>query len=186
MGDGIGLVITLIGVASGVIAIYEFGKYLRDRDQPTWRVVESSMKKVLKEMRQVDYMPDIVIAVGRGGAIVGGMVAGNLGHVPLFVMDTVLDRSKREGEVRIRFPDLCPPLREKSVLLAVGELYSGEDLRTVCRFVESFKPREVRTISLFSHPAASAAIRPDYIGRETKRPLDAPWRMTEAYRTKRL
>lgn len=164
--------------------MWQLAQYLRDRGRLTWRVVGGAMRHVLDEMNKVDYRPDLIIGVGRGGAIVGGMLAGNLGHVPLFVVDTILDRSKKVSQALVRYPTLCPDLSGLSVLLAVGELYSGEDLRSAAEYVETLGPVEIRTMSLFSHPAAS--IRPDYVGRMTNRPLDAPWRITEVYRTKRL
>lgn len=179
-------VVAAIGIVSGLIAIWEFAQYLHDRDRLTWRVVDVAIKKVLKEMDSHDYRPDLVLGVGRGGAIVAGMVAGNLGHVPLAVIDTVLDRSKSMSEVRLRFEDACPDLKDQRVLVVVGELYSGEDLRAAFRFVNDRDPTDVRTMSLFSHPSATTSIRPDYLGRETKKPLDAPWRISEVYRTRRL
>jgi hypoxanthine phosphoribosyltransferase len=175
---------TVISVVGSVCTIVLFAQVLRDRDRITWRVVESAMKKVLADLNKIDYKPDVVIGVGRGGAIVAGMLAGNLGHVPLFVVDTVLDRSKRQSEARVRYPNLCPEVKDKDVLVSVGELYSGEDLKAVVRYIEEQDPAEIRTMSLFSHPAAS--IRPDFLGKQTRRPLGAPWRITEAYRTKRL
>jgi hypoxanthine phosphoribosyltransferase len=175
---------TIITIIAGTITIWQLNQYLRDRDRLTWRVVDLAIRKILNEMIRVDYKPDLVIGVGRGGAIVGGMLAGNLGHVPLFVIDTILDRSKKISQATVRYPKLCPDLAGLSVLLAVGELYSGEDLRSATNYVEKQNAAEIKTMSLFSHPAAS--IRPDYVGRVTKRPLDAPWRITEVYRTKRL
>lgn len=184
MGSWLTLVATVVSVVASVFTIILFIQYLRDRGRLTWRVVETAVRKVLADMNNVDYKPDVILGVGRGGAIVGGMLAGNLGHVPLFVIDTVLDRSKKVSEARIRYPACCPDLSGQRVLVAVGELYSGEDLKAVTRYVEDQKPSEVQTMSLFSHPAAS--IRPDYLGKQTKRPMDAPWRITEVYRTKRL
>jgi hypoxanthine phosphoribosyltransferase len=180
----VNILITLLSVIGSLIAIWQLSIYLKDRDRLTWRVVERSMRSVIKSMQRVNYKPDLIIGVGRGGAIVAGMLAGNLGHVPLFVVDTELNRTTRIAKADIRFPDLMPDVSGKKVIVVVGELYSGEDLRSVVHFVESHGPGEIDTMSLFSHPAC--AITPDYLGKQTRRPLDAPWRMTDIYRTRRL
>jgi hypoxanthine phosphoribosyltransferase len=178
------IVVTVLSVVGSLIAIWQLTIYFQDRDRLSWRVVEKCMKSILKTMHQTNYRPDLIVGVGRGGAIVAGMLAGNLGHVPLFVVDTEIDRTTRSVKANIRFQGLLPDVTGKKVLVVVGELYSGEDLRTVTEFVESHKPAQVLTMSLFSHPAAS--ITPDYLGRQTKRPLDAPWRISDVYRTRRL
>lgn len=176
--------IAILSVMGSLIAIWQFSVYVKDRDRLSWRVVEKSMRNLITSMQRVNYKPDLIVGVGRGGAIVAGMVAGNLGHVPLFVVDTELDRSGKFGKADVRFPDLLPDVSGKSVLVAVGELYSGEDLRTVVRFVEDHGPAKIETLSLFSHPAC--VINPDFLGKQTKRPLDAPWRITDIYKTRRL
>ena len=182
--DLLTIVATIISVAASLITIVLFFQFVRDRGRITWRVVERAMRKVMQEMDAEDYKPDLIIGVGRGGAIVGGMLAGNLGHIPLFVVDTILDRSRRVSEARVRYPDVCPQLAGQRVLLAIGELYSGEDLKVVCGYVDDREPADSRTLALFSHPAAG--IRTDFLGKRTRRPLDAPWRLTEAYRNRRL
>lgn len=178
------VLIAVLSVAGSLIAIWQFSIYIQDRDRLTWRQVEKCMRTVLTTMNRANFKTDLIVGVGRGGAIVGGMLAGNLGHIPLFVVDTELDRTTRAVKCVIRFPGLLPDVSGKRVTVVVGELYSGEDLRTVADLVESHGPAEIVTMSLFSHPAAS--ITPDYLGKQTRRPLDAPWRMTDVYRTRRI
>jgi hypoxanthine phosphoribosyltransferase len=157
---------------------------MRSRRRFGWKQVEKLVKVLLEEMRTRGYRPDLVLGIGRGGAILGGMLAGNLGHIPLAVVDTELDHSDGVSKARIRFPDCCPSLTDKSVLVVVGELFSGEDLRQGMEFVRSRHPAQIRTATLLTHPAAS--VRPDFVGLKTDRPLSAPWRITDAYRTHRL
>ena len=184
-------VVTIIKAASlvissiaGLFTIFMSVRLIRERNRISWRRVESATRKLLKEIQASSFTPDVVIGVGRGGAILGGMLAGNLGHLPLFVVDTVLDKTDGLSAAHIRYPDTLPSLRGKSLLLAVGELYSGQDLRAGLELAKSKGPRVVKTASLFSHPASS--IRPDFIGHETKQPLSAPWRMSDVYRMRRL
>ena len=176
--------LAVLSAVASVISVYLFTEEMRSRRRFGWKQVEKLVREMLEEMLTRRYRPDLVIGVGRGGAILGGMLAGNMGHLPLAVLDTVLDRSDSISRVEFRFPDCCPSVRDKSVLLVVGELYSGEDLRQAIEFVNRRRPREVKTASLLTHPAAS--VRPDFIGLRSAKPLSAPWRMTNEYRIQRL
>jgi hypothetical protein len=86
---GLTVVATVLSVMASAVTILLFLQYMRDRGRLTWRVVEACVKKVLAEMNEVDYKPDLVVGVGRGGAVVGGMLAGNLGHVVAAVIVTL-------------------------------------------------------------------------------------------------
>lgn len=180
----VNVAIAIVSLVASAMTIVLFAQLARERDRLSWRVVERSITQVINEMRRNHYEPDVIVGVGRGGAIVAGMLAGNLGHVPLVVLDTILDRRNHVSEVRLRYPELIPKLHGQRVLVCVGELYSGEDLKTGTRVIRKLRPREIKTMSLFSHPATS--VEPDFVGRQTRRPLDAPWRITDEYRTKRL
>ena len=116
--------------------------------------------------------------------MLAGILAGNLGHVPLVVLDTEIDRSGPVNHAEIRFPGCCPDISNKSVLVVVGELFTGEDLRQGLDFVNEHSPSQVKTATLLTHPAA--AVHPDFVGLETPRPLSAPWRISDAYRIRRV
>lgn len=178
------VVLAVISVAGSAATIYLFAEEMRNRRRFGWKHVERLVTRLIADMTARDYTPDLVLGVGRGGAILAGMLAGNLGHLPLAVIDTVLDRSDGESRASIRFPECCPALRDKSVLVVVGELYSGIDLRNGIEFVRHRHPREIRTATLLTHPAA--AVQPDFVGLETDKPLTAPWRITDSYRLRRL
>jgi hypoxanthine phosphoribosyltransferase len=112
------------------------------------------------------------------------MLAGNLGLVPLVVLDTILEKTNGVSHARIRFSEACPPLKDKAVLVVVGEVYSGEDLKVGIDYVKRRHPRVVKSGTLLTHPAAG--IFPDFIAMESDRPLSAPWRITDQYKHQRL
>jgi hypoxanthine phosphoribosyltransferase len=178
------IALAIVTTLASATSIYLFAEDLRSRRRFGWKQVASLVKAMVDEMRVRGYAPDLVLGVGRGGSILAGMLAGNLGHLPLAVLDTVLEHPDGISRVRIRFPDCCPSLKDKNVLIVVGELYSGEDMRHAIDFVRRRHPREIKTASLLTHPAAS--VRPDFIGFQSAKPLSAPWRMTDAYRVNRL
>jgi hypoxanthine phosphoribosyltransferase len=176
--------LAVLSTAASASTVYLFAEEMRSRRRFGWKQVTKLVKEMLTDMRKRGYTPDLVLGVGRGGSILAGMLAGNMGHLPLAVLDTVLDHPQGVSRVEFRFPDCCPTLRDKKVLIVVGELYSGEDLRQAIEFVQRRHPREIKTASLLTHPAAS--VHPDFIGFQSAKPLSAPWRMTEAYKVHRL
>lgn len=181
------MVTLLLGILSFVASgatIYLFAEDMRSRRRFGWKQVDKLVLRLIEELRARGFEPDLVLGVGRGGAIVGGMLAGNMGHLPFAVLDTELGHPNGIGTVSFRFPGSCPTVRDKKVLAVVGELFSGEDLRHAMEFIGRRHPRELRTASLLTHPAAS--VRPDFVGLLSDRPLTAPWRLTDAYRMRRL
>lgn len=176
--------LAVLSTFASVSTVYLFAEEMRSRRRFGWKQVTKLVREMLTDMRTRGYTPDLVLGVGRGGSILAGMLAGNMGHLPLAVLDTVLEHPQGVSRVEFRFPDCCPPLRDKNVLIVVGELYSGEDLRHAIEFVRRRHPREIKTASLLTHPAAS--VRPDFIGFQSAKPLSAPWRMTDAYKFHRL
>jgi hypoxanthine phosphoribosyltransferase len=178
------LFLAILGATASAASVYLFAEEMRSRRRFGWKQVEALVRQMLKEMQSRNYRPDLVLGVGRGGSILAGMLAGNLGHLPMAVLDTELDRPEGISKVEFRFPSCCPPLKDKRILLVVGELYSGEDLNHAIQFARRRHPAEIKTASLLTHPAA--LVRPDFIGLESNKPLSAPWRMTDTYKTHRL
>jgi hypoxanthine phosphoribosyltransferase len=176
--------LAVLSAVASTSTVYLFAEEMRSRRRFGWKQVTKLVREMLVDMRTRGYTPDLVLGVGRGGSILAGILAGNLGHLPLAVLDTVLEHPQGVSHVEFRFPDCCPTLRDKNVLIVVGELYSGEDLRHAIEFVQRRHPREIKTASLLTHPAAS--VRPDFIGFQSAKPLCAPWRMTDAYKVNRL
>jgi uncharacterized protein len=178
------LLLGILGAVASAVSIYLFAEEIRSRRRFGWKQVATLVREMLAEMQAQSYKPDLVLGVGRGGSILAGMLAGNLGHLPLAVLDTVLDHPNGISQVTFRFPDCCPALRDKKVLVVVGELYSGEDLRHAIQFAQRRHPLEIKTASLLTHPATS--VRPDFVGLESAKPLSAPWRISDEYRLHRL
>lgn len=171
-------IIVVISLAASAITIWTFIR----RDRITWRKVAKLVVQLLDEIRSDGFAPDYIIGVGRGGSIVAGMLAGNGGHIPLFVVDTILEREDGVNEVAIRNKTL-PNVKGKKVLLVVGEVFSGQDLITAKQHMQNSEYEILKTMSMFYHPAST--IKPDYIGMKTKKPESAPWRITDAYRSAR-
>ena len=177
-------VLTVIAVVASFVAIFFFAAEMRERFSFGWKHVNKLVRKLIDELRRSSFDPDLIVGVGRGGAILAGMLAGNMGQVPLAVLDTEVHQDQGVTSARLRNAEACPSVKGLSVLLVVGELFTGEDLKAAINFMQMMNPREVRTLTLLTHRAAS--VNPDFVGMETNRPLSAPWRISDHYRDNRI
>lgn len=178
------VVLTVVAIVASLIAIYLFVEEMRERFSFGWKHVNKLVRKLIDELRSSSFDPDTIVGVGRGGAILAGMLAGNMGQVPLAVLDTEVHQDQGVTSARLRNPDTCPSVKGQSVLLVVGELFTGEDLKAAIGFIQAMHPRELKTLTLLTHRAAS--VNPDFVGMETNRPLSAPWRISDHYRDNRI
>ncbi len=184
MDDFWNWVIGAIGLASSIVGIGYFAADIHNKRNFGWKHVEKLLKQMIRDIDRAKFDPDIVVGLGRGGAILAGILAGNLGHIPLYVIDTYSEKRSGIKEVRLRNTEFFPDIAGQRVLLVVGELYTGEDLRRGIEFIESRGAGDLRTMSLLTHPTAS--VMPDFYGIETAKPLTAPWRITAKYREARI
>jgi uncharacterized protein len=184
MQDIWGWVLGAIGTASSVAGIWYFIVDMHSRRRFGWKHVEKLLKQMIRDIDRSKFEPDLVIGIGRGGAIVAGMLAGNLGNIPLYVIDTFMAKQNGIKKAHLRNTEGVPDIQDRSVLLVVGELYSGEDLKEGIEFVERQGVKELRTASMLTHPTTS--VQPDFYGLETNVPLIAPWRISAKYREARI
>jgi hypoxanthine phosphoribosyltransferase len=99
-----------IGVASRVI-LEGLGFF-------SWLGVTYRAKLLIGKIRGSDYSPDVVIGLGRSGAILGGIIAGNLGVKLITVIDRRYDWSSNRIRTVVPVSFLDPQkIKGKKVLL---------------------------------------------------------------------
>ena len=181
-------VVVVISVITALVSIPAGAYYLWDRSKVnvprtvSWRMIERSVRRVIRELNADHFHPDLILAIGRSGAIYGGLLAGNLGNLPMAILDRhlVWDRAAREyvadHSSEIRLSDDC-----RTVLVVVGEVYSGQSLSvSLERIAPILKGRDVRTASLVR--SRSSNVRLDYVGYEVDRAVKPAWILDEAYK----
>lgn len=114
-----------------------------------------------------EFSPDIVVSVGRSGATVGSILAGNLGPLPHLGIDRINSWSrektalKRDVEIVPDVSVLSSFLMDKSVLCVMSECDTGFTLEAATKELEDLPGiGTVRTAVLFR--AASTHFVPDY------------------------
>jgi hypoxanthine phosphoribosyltransferase len=144
----------------------------------SWADVEEYASD-LAERIHTSYQPDTLLAVMKGGAIVGVLVADRLGIGRVY---TVNLRSYervglREGvEVYQKPPKEC--IGGKRVLIVDDIVDSGQSLTTVIQLAREYGAKDVRSATLLMKEGSM--FMPDYYLRKVRGWVFYPWEVREA------
>src|SRR5436309_3389226 len=119
----VGFALTVIGALASIWFVAEkFGQYRR----VSWRRAERLSTQITAQMISDGFVPTFIVGVARGGAIIGALVAGILGHRPIvaFTADHVWKNGRREDQMLIELKIKDPAVLER-VLVIAGELHTG-------------------------------------------------------------
>lgn len=145
----------------------------------SWTEVDKLTKKLIQQISSDMFVPDVIVGIGRGGAILGALLSGNLRvpgksrNIPLLVVERIYEWHDGERiEVENEMINLSP-LRGKKILLVAGDVLTGGTMRFFLREIEQVEPQEVRTACLVK--GVTSAYRPDYFGKEITGDFRMPW-----------
>jgi hypoxanthine phosphoribosyltransferase/transcriptional regulator with XRE-family HTH domain len=145
-----------------------------------WEDVHEWTHELSAELRQARFDPDLVIGLGRGGAILGGLIAGALGLKPVTVLDMKHKPGERPDE---RFIEGQLDLRKKkSALLVQGEVRTGKSLAEARKLIlEEAKTPDfnLMTIALVAYPEVPPELQPNRCQIVARH--DPPWRRLPGY-----
>jgi len=135
-------------------------------------------EKFVEDVKQlvrdtVDYKPDTLIAIARGGLTLGHAYASATDNRQLMSINSIL----YEGDQRGKVCEICnvPELgKAKKVLLLDDIVDSGQTVKEVLNYLKNHFPDvEFRIASLFYKK--SAVIQPDYALYETNEWIEFFW-----------
>lgn len=145
------------------------------REVLSWTDFSVGVRELAEQVVGSSFLPDLVVAVARGGLVPGGAVAYALG-------------TKGVGTMNVEFytdigqtlddPRVLPPLMDTSELsgrkvLVVDDVAdSGRTLALVMRLLAG-QGADVRSAVLYTKP--SSVFRPDYAWRSTDLWITFPW-----------
>lgn len=164
------VIVALIGVLSGLVAIYEaaqHGRRSRERRRAlVWGEVDELVLEILDQIDRRSFDPAAIVGVGPGGAVIAAMVATNLqGRRPLIC----LPATEPGHDTATPLPDLG----SANVLVVVGEHYEDDALREAGRLVRSATNGQVKTGAVLVGPRAT--LLPDFVGRKLDQEPVPPW-----------
>ena len=158
---------------------------LRVREVMTWEELGRGSRELAEAIHADGYVPDMILAIARGGLLVAGAVGYALGVKNTFTMNVEFYTGIDE---RLDMPMILPPVpdlvdfAETRVLIADDVADTGATLALVQEFCVD-KVAEVRTAVLYEKPRS--IVRCEYVWRRTERWIDFPWSI-EAPVTSRL
>jgi hypoxanthine phosphoribosyltransferase len=141
----------------------------------TWADLGAGTLVLADQIRADGYRPDLILAIARGGLLVGATLGYALGVKNVYTMNVEFYTGVDE---RLDAPMILPPvpelvdLGEASVLVADDVADTGRTLALVADFCVG-KVAEVRTAVLYEKPRS--IVRCDYVWRRTDRWITFPW-----------
>jgi probable phosphoglycerate mutase len=131
-----------------------------------------------------DFSPTLIVGMGRGGAIMGAMISGALGHRPLIVIDRKYEwKNGRRIDGMIQRIEIDPGLL-KRVLLIDGEVHTGNTMRLYYDYFRKIGAEDIRRATLY-YQKGVATEPVEYKGFVSSRELRMPWMFTKRYRQER-
>lgn len=185
MFETIVIAVSLIGA---VVSIPAGVYYLWDRNRVNipkkigWGRIEEGARKTIKRLRSDNWVPDLVLAIGRSGAIYGGLIAGNMGNLPMAILDRhlVWDNTKREF-VADHHSMLQLPEDYRRILVVVGEVYSGQSLTaSMEQLTTACAGKSIRTACLVISKNATTNV--DYFVYQVERSVRPAWILNDDYK----
>ncbi|GAB6936688.1 phosphoribosyltransferase [Isoptericola variabilis] len=146
-----------------------------EREVLTWTLLPVAIRELAQQVVDSGFLPDVVIAVARGGLVPGGAMAYALGTKGVGTMNVEFytDIGKTLDDPRV-----LPPLMDTSELpgskvLVVDDVAdSGRTLALVMDMLAK-QGADARSVVLYTKPRT--IIRPDYSWRDTDLWITFPW-----------
>lgn len=110
----------------------------------SWSDVQRLCRRLAMLIKESDYQPEVVVAIGRGGYVPARLVCDYLDIMALtgIKIEHYLSGSSKQKQAVIRYP-LCIKIKNQRVLLIDDVNDSGDTLKVAIQHLQSFQPREI-------------------------------------------
>ena len=175
--EWVGYVFATIGAG---VTIYKAVQVSINYQRFSWAEVDKYTKLLISKIIKDRFTPDLIVTIGRGGAIIGSLLSGNLPkvnsltyNIPILGTDRmyVWDKGQRiemENEM-IEFA----PLRNKSILLVAGDVMTGGTMEYYISKFNAIPVQQIKSACLVKN--VSAAYNPNFVGKEIAAKFKMPW-----------
>ena len=146
-----------------------------EREILGWELFGTAARELAQQVGDDGYEPEMILAIARGGLLVGGALGYALDVKNVYTMNVEYYTGVDE---RLEVPRILPPapdfvdLDDARILIADDVADTGNTLRSVQEFCAG-KVGEVRVAVLYEKPASLVAC--DYVWRRTDRWINFPW-----------
>ncbi|KKT52667.1 MAG: Purine phosphoribosyltransferase [Parcubacteria group bacterium GW2011_GWC2_44_22] len=148
------------GVRGDIMALIE------ERGGQTSKGWENFTNELNQLVKKIDYQPDVIVGIARGGIIPAVMLAKKLGVKDMYCLKV------RKDESRTVMAEGFTGVNQKKVLLVEDMLETGRSLIAAQAYLES-KGASVKTACLYTMPTTQ--VNPDYFLRQIEKVQKFPW-----------
>lgn len=146
-----------------------------DREQLDYAGFGAAVRELCQQVVDSGYEPDWIVAIARGGLLIGGAVAYALSCKNIGVVNVEFYTDIDE---RLEVPVMLPPalnladLEDTKLLIVDDVADTGETLKLV---VDTCSPvvQEIRSLVLYEKPRS--IISADYVWKHTDQWINFPW-----------
>ena len=172
----IGILISIIG---SLVSLWIFYQKIRPIRKVSWKSAQKAAKDIADRVVIDNFSPDLIVGIGRGGAIMAAMISGCLGHRPIFVIDRkyTWQKGRRIDDMLFKFH--LPSALYKNVLLIAGETHTGNTMRLYYNYLKDIGAKEIRRASFYYQEGSTETV--EYIGFESSKDILMPWMFTKRY-----
>ena len=146
-----------------------------ERERLSWETFGVASRSIAQAVADDDYVPDMILAIARGGLLVAGALGYALGIKNLYTMNVEYYTGVDE---RLEVPMILPPtpdlvdVNDARVLIADDVADTGHTLALVKDFCVG-KVAEVRCAVLYEKPRS--VVTCEYVWRRTDLWIEFPW-----------
>ena len=137
------------------------------------RVVKKAAIDVVKQIKDSQFVPSIIIGIGRGGGIFGSFISYKLYHLPVFVVDREYDWKTRKRKQNILFDFEIPAFYMDKILLVAGEAHTGETITCFENYLRKNGAGVIKTCVFYKQTICSVKI--DYFSKDGDNVSLMPW-----------
>ncbi|WP_321418945.1 histidine phosphatase family protein [uncultured Desulfobacter sp.] len=145
----------------------------QDKDEWDWCDAEQVAKDIHNKLEEDNFIPTLLVGTGRGGAIMGALISGCFGHIPLVVIDRKYAWSNGRRKDGILFNVLLPPHLIEKVLIVDGQAHTGMTMRFYDNYLKKMGASEIRKACFFVSKRSLEYIH--YYGFQSDKILKLPW-----------
>ncbi|CAN5555631.1 phosphoribosyltransferase [soil metagenome] len=146
-----------------------------EREIMTWDMFGDASRDIAQMVVDDGYEPDMVLAIARGGLLIGGAIGYALSVKNVYTMNVEFYTGVDE---RLDVPRILPPapdfvdVSDARILIVDDVADTGHTLRSVEVFCDG-KVAEVRTGVLYEK--SQSVVRCDYVWKRTDQWINFPW-----------
>lgn len=145
----------------------------------SWQNIEEGIKNLQYQLVQSMYNPTLIVGIGRGGAIMCGLLSGSLNHLHFIALEREYDWKTKKRNCKI-FNDVTFSQNLERILLVAGDLVTGETADKFTEFLIKQGAQEIKFMTLIK--LKSCIKIPDYFYVEIDScDFRTPWMLSDNY-----